>query len=107
VKSDIYDTGLKRRIPAWTDRILYAEKPSVRCVAYDADFSLKTSDHRPVYATFVLDVDFSAEQHTLLEALMREPVAEGESAVSSSSEAKVDYNSKIEFSSQSQVCTIS
>lgn len=29
----------------------------MQCTAYNADFSLKTSDHRPVYASFAARVD--------------------------------------------------
>lgn len=56
LNSDIYDTGSKGRIPAWCDRILYIED-GLKCVNYDADMSLKTSDHRPVYATFLSDIE--------------------------------------------------
>jgi phosphatidylinositol-bisphosphatase len=55
---DTYDSGPKKRIPAWTDRILHTEK-GLTCTAYDSDTSLKTSDHRPVFASFeaLIDVD--------------------------------------------------
>jgi hypothetical protein len=56
--SDEYDTSKKKRLPAWTDRILYVDR-GVKPIAYDADFSLRSSDHRPVFATFVCDVDMS------------------------------------------------
>ncbi|KAM0755638.1 hypothetical protein T439DRAFT_8341 [Meredithblackwellia eburnea MCA 4105] len=48
--TEIYDSSEKRRIPAWTDRILYS--------GMDLDVSryqraeLFSSDHRPVYAIF-------------------------------------------------------
>jgi hypothetical protein len=54
--SDEYDTSKKKRLPAWTDRILYVDR-GVSCIAYDSDFSLRSSDHRPVFATFVCQVD--------------------------------------------------
>eukprot|EP00597_Dinobryon_sp_UTEXLB2267_P004859 CAMPEP_0170076886 /NCGR_PEP_ID=MMETSP0019_2-20121128/13815_1 /TAXON_ID=98059 /ORGANISM="Dinobryon sp., Strain UTEXLB2267" /LENGTH=357 /DNA_ID=CAMNT_0010288887 /DNA_START=575 /DNA_END=1648 /DNA_ORIENTATION=+ len=54
-----YDTGPKNRIPAWTDRILYKDAPCLECLAYNADFSINTSDHKPVYATFAVDVDLN------------------------------------------------
>jgi hypothetical protein len=54
--SDDYDTGPKRRIPAWTDRILYVDR-GLQCLAYNADMSLRTSDHRPVYASFKLEIE--------------------------------------------------
>jgi hypothetical protein len=54
--SDEYDSGPKQRIPAWTDRILYRPAMGLRCSRYDADFALRTSDHRPVFANFHVDV---------------------------------------------------
>ena len=56
IGSDDYDTGKKRRAPAWTDRVLYVEQPGFTCTAYNSDVSLRTSDHRPVYASFVAAV---------------------------------------------------
>ncbi|SPO25336.1 related to phosphatidylinositol phosphate phosphatase [Ustilago trichophora] len=49
--SDQYDSSEKQRIPAWTDRILYRGL-GLRQLSY-ARAELRTSDHRPVYATFV------------------------------------------------------
>ena len=49
-----YDTSEKQRIPAWTDRILYRGQ-GVKQLEYDSA-NLKMSDHRPVYATFKLQV---------------------------------------------------
>ncbi|GAC94129.1 hypothetical protein PHSY_001698 [Pseudozyma hubeiensis SY62] len=49
--SDQYDSSEKQRIPAWTDRILYRGL-GLRQLGY-ARAELKTSDHRPVYASFV------------------------------------------------------
>ena len=94
MNSDVYDTGPKQRVPAWTDRILYVEKQGFTCIAYDADFSLRTSDHRPVFATF--SVDINVDQYI-------------SHSNNSSTDQKV-YNSNRsshpEFSSESQVCSI-
>jgi endonuclease/exonuclease/phosphatase family metal-dependent hydrolase len=79
IDSDEYDTSKKRRIPSWTDRVLYAPK-GLECVAYNADFSIRTSDHRPVYASFVAAVDI--------------PDAMGAGA------------KQIEYSAPSQVCSL-
>ena len=49
--SDQYDSSEKQRIPAWTDRILYRGL-GLRQLSY-ARAELRTSDHRPVYATFI------------------------------------------------------
>lgn len=133
VNSDVYDSGKKRRIPAWTDRILYVSKPliatnkdettvhpvGIECISYNADFTLRTSDHRPVYASFVVDMDICADYLKLLNNLLKEAYNEKQSAIdqekSTKSAAiekdpaseKIEYNRNIEFSSESQVCTIS
>jgi len=83
--SDIYDTSAKARIPAWTDRIFYKES-GMECLAYNADESIKTSDHRPVYATFRVEVEFG-EGHEILSPSKRSKIAP-------------------EFASESQVCSI-
>lgn len=57
IGSDVYDSGPKRRIPAWTDRILFVDRPDVlRCIEYQADMDITTSDHRPVYASFEVKI---------------------------------------------------
>ena len=63
--SDTYDTSSKKRVPAWTDRILYFPR-GMSCLTYDADMTIRTSDHRPVYASFLADVVLegdAAEMH--------------------------------------------
>ena len=81
-QQDTYDSSSKRRIPGWTDRIFYKSKTSTRvtCLSYNAEFDLKTSDHRPVYASFVGDIN--------LEGVV--PV----------------FDENLQFSSNSQVCSI-
>jgi hypothetical protein len=82
-----YDTGSKRRIPAWTDRILFVARPDhLQCIAYNADTSITTSDHKPVYASFVVQVN----SYVTLD--------ENDNIV----------NQKLtpQFTSESQVCTI-
>lgn len=82
-----YDTSSKGRIPSWTDRILFVPRPgAVQCLAYNADDSIRTSDHRPVYASFSVAVEVSKE------------VLQG-GAMELSPGAPV-------FTSESQVCTI-
>lgn len=90
LNSDVYDTGSKGRIPAWCDRILYI-KDGLKCVNYDADMSLKTSDHRPVFATFLSDIELD------------------ESPPQDQEEASSDSNPPREipeFISESQVCSV-
>lgn len=48
-----FDSSSKRRVPAYTDRVLF--KPcndSVEVLSYDSIPACKHSDHRPVYARF-------------------------------------------------------
>ena len=53
--SDEYDTSHKQRIPAWTDRVLY--KPiGTQVLEYDSILAAHHSDHRPVFATFLVDM---------------------------------------------------
>jgi hypothetical protein len=52
--ADEYDTSHKQRIPAWTDRILF--KPvGTKVVEYNSVETARHSDHRPVFATFLVD----------------------------------------------------
>lgn len=69
--TDTYDTSSKQRVPAWTDRILYsgagackkgegevgASTSGMQLRAYRSVGELKTSDHRPVLASFVMQFD--------------------------------------------------
>lgn len=87
INSDNYDSSSKKRIPAWTDRILFVPT-GVTCTAYDADFTLRTSDHRPVYASFEAQVDINAN-HLIDENGLR-----------------TSLSSNHEFVSESQVCSI-
>lgn len=83
-----YDSSAKKRIPAWCDRILF-RPDGIKCIAYNADFSLTNSDHKPVYASFEVDVDVD-EQNFSHEA-----------------NKNIDnYVRTNEFVSQSQVCNI-
>lgn len=56
--SDDYDTSEKCRSPAWTDRILWKDttrRKAVQLIRYGRA-ELKTSDHRPVSAVFLVIV---------------------------------------------------
>jgi phosphatidylinositol-bisphosphatase len=50
--ANVYDTSEKRRIPAWTDRVLWMPHPHIEHLEYGCCESMRTSDHRPVYASF-------------------------------------------------------
>ncbi len=49
---DHYDSSQRRRVPSWTDRILYKKDASTQVLSYCSQPEIKSSDHRPVYATF-------------------------------------------------------
>ena len=51
---DYYD--LSKRIPSWTDRILFKKNEDIKCLYYDK-IGLKFSDHRPVYALFEIQTE--------------------------------------------------
>jgi hypothetical protein len=54
--SDDFDTSHKQRIPAWTDRILF--KPiGTRVLEYKSVLDARQSDHRPVHATFRVNLE--------------------------------------------------
>jgi len=61
--SDEYDTSKKKRIPSWTDRVLWRCQRSdmIRLLRYDRAGSIKSSDHRPVFAHFTVAVDFGGK----------------------------------------------
>jgi len=51
-RTNTYDSSKKRRIPSYTDRILWKASPAVALLTYDSVPAISTSDHKPVYATF-------------------------------------------------------
>ncbi|XP_050206712.1 type II inositol polyphosphate 5-phosphatase 15-like isoform X2 [Mercurialis annua] len=64
-----YDSGEKKRVPAWCDRILYRDSRSARVsecsldcpvvsliLQYDACMDVTDSDHKPVRCTFSIDI---------------------------------------------------
>ena len=53
-----YDTGPRKRTPAWTDRVLFSQQnnQSMTLIKYGrAEVTL--SDHRPIYAHFRVKVN--------------------------------------------------
>lgn len=60
VGTDTYDTSEKQRIPAWTDRIL-RKGHNIRQIHYQSA-ELHLSDHKPVYATFEVNVNIIDEE---------------------------------------------
>ena len=95
IGSSNYDTGRKQRPPAWTDRILYVER-GLECLEYCSEDDIQSSDHRPVYATFLATVEGYANIESQLET-------------DRSSEAFLKIDGEFEspaFTQESQVCTI-
>jgi hypothetical protein len=60
---DIYDSSEKMRVPSWTDRILWKKAPDlVLLERYDSCREVRTSDHRPVFAHFLVRIGNVAER---------------------------------------------
>jgi hypothetical protein len=60
-----YDSSKKRRIPAWTDRVLWRSNQgsdALALLAYDCEETVMTSDHRAVRAIFNLLMVSEEEQ---------------------------------------------
>ncbi|KAH8097379.1 hypothetical protein JL720_269 [Aureococcus anophagefferens] len=51
-----YDTSPKRRVPAWTDRVLFSPD-GLAPYEYDAVPAAAHSDHRPVFAKFAIMIE--------------------------------------------------
>lgn len=77
--SQKYDSSEKMRVPAWTDRILYkSQHPfEVNLIQYNRA-ELLTSDHRPVFAQFVVEarVFDSTKRNSLRRELLAKHKAE-------------------------------
>eukprot|EP00794_Sanderia_malayensis_P015643 gene15643-17222_t len=59
VNTDNYDTSAKKRIPSWTDRVLYRSKQpdQIHVSMYDSCRTIKGSDHRPVFAVLEANIE--------------------------------------------------
>lgn len=106
VGTNTYDSSRKGRIPSWTDRILYSfsclsSSEHVQCIAYNSIDFVTTSDHKPVYASFVVSLKPSNEENK--DALQQQPGMDGRSQ-SISSEDKQRLAPV--FKSESQVCIL-
>ena len=75
-KRKAYDNssfGLKRN-PAWTDRILYfcsqndENNTRLRLKGYDSNNLVDISDHRPVFAQFLFQIDLTDHESDMEEA---------------------------------------
>ena len=64
-RSSTYDSSKKMRVPSWTDRVLYIPRssrrksPELTLASYES-VDTRSSDHRPVVATFALRPRVSA-----------------------------------------------
>lgn len=59
--SDAYDTSKKQRVPSWTDRVLYKAHGGLVVLAYASAQAIRTSDHRPVHASFAVAVELKGD----------------------------------------------
>lgn len=59
--TDQYDSSHRRRVPSWTDRILFKLDEWTQVISYCSAPDIRTSDHRPVYATFRTRIQFDNE----------------------------------------------
>ena len=48
--------NVSKRIPSWTDRILFKKSKDIRCLFYNK-IDLNISDHRPVFALFEIEME--------------------------------------------------
>jgi len=55
----MWDTSKKLRHPAWTDRIMFKAKDfsKISIKNYESIPQLMRSDHRPVFAQFLIDIE--------------------------------------------------
>lgn len=55
----------KMRTPSYCDRVLWRAKPGIepQCTAYDCCHELQTSDHHPVWASFLVDTRLTHAVH--------------------------------------------
>lgn len=68
-QSDHYDSSQKRRVPSWTDRILYKSDTTTQVLSYCSAPGIRTSDHRPVYATFKSRISFDNDKRYEMESV--------------------------------------
>ena len=59
--SDHYDSSQRRRVPSWTDRILFKSGVNTQVLSYCSAPDIRSSDHRPVYGTFRTKINFTQE----------------------------------------------
>ena len=62
VTTDHYDSSQRRRVPSWTDRILFKSDVNTQVLSYCSAPDVKTSDHRPVYGTFRSRIRFDSSK---------------------------------------------
>ena len=115
IDSNSYDSGVKKRIPAWTDRILYVEKSGLICNAYDSDLSLRSSDHRPVYASFKANIELELNSNqnyynnnsNNIENSQNNNSNNGNQNASKEGSTKNGFERTLpEYSAESQVCSV-
>ncbi len=94
IGSNEFDGGEKNRCPAWTDRILFVPR-GLTCMEYTSMMDLQSSDHKPVFASFVCTLgDFPAGS----------PLRQSQGV---ERRVGVGGGETLQFTSESQVCTLS
>ena len=61
-ETDHYDSSQRRRVPSWTDRILFSSRSETQVLSYCSAPDCTTSDHRPVYGTFRSRIRFDSSK---------------------------------------------
>ena len=97
IGSDNYDTGHKNRPPAWTDRILCIDR-GLDCLEYCSEDTIRSSDHRPIYATFLACIEDDSDNYAKMDSITETD--------RSHAFTKTDDSEIPSFSQESQVCII-
>ncbi|CAE8706480.1 unnamed protein product [Polarella glacialis] len=71
--SDNYDSSKKKRVPSWTDRILWKRTGDdcIRSLSYGSVQSCQVSDHKPIFAQFEVSVNLDKWEGPAEAALQR------------------------------------
>ncbi|GAA97409.1 uncharacterized protein L969DRAFT_94464 [Mixia osmundae IAM 14324] len=74
IASNDFDSSLKQRAPAWTDRILWQSARDVQLISYASRSDVILSDHKPVFARFQLSTEREdpTKRRATLDALLVE-----------------------------------
>ncbi|XP_072015729.1 uncharacterized protein [Amphiura filiformis] len=105
IGDDIYDTSEKKRVPSYTDRILFKsrKKSDVAILDYTSINDIKASDHRPVCGVYQVSIRPGKEDMALGGGqFSREVFIEGNKRRA----ARAGISDKIHSQKDSSVCSI-